>query len=155
MDLGPIYKPRRMSLFFITPPVNNENRKGRFFVLKEGKVWKFQHFSWFWIRQQGENCFDHNFAKSMNFFVLFSVLESVSRLLEGASDCWPWNPWSGCISEKLNFFFTYYCYVLLSTLYSFWDIAAARRHFSSFRNFAIFGEFACFRCVLRVELAKC
>ena len=91
----------------------------------------------------------------MNFFVLFSVLESVSRLLEGASDCWPWNPWSGFISEKLNFFFTYYCYVLLSTLYSFWDIAAARRHFWSRRKFMIFGELGRLVCVLRVALAKC
>ena len=51
----------------------------------------------------------------MNFFVLFSVLETAPRLLEGASDCWPWNPWSGFNFEKLNFFL--YLLLLCTTYY--------------------------------------
>ena len=64
----------------------------------------------------------------------------------------------GSILKNLTFFFTYSCYVLLTTFYLFWNIASARRHFSPRQNFAIFRRVctfcACSACVLRVEHAK-
>ena len=144
-----------------------EARLGRVLAFREERIQKFVDRRDFWPFENLQN-FLHFLLKEkwVIHFATFSAAthpiqvfsDSAGCVLEGAIVCGQRNWWSG-LQTGFRLFFLYL--LVLYTTYYFLLIlrysgrpAAARRHFWPRRKIAIFGGFALFLCIPRVQLAK-